>query len=123
MQVPFKGNKSTLNHDVADDMGLPVASVANKATVISQTTAVSIGGGQANDTVLQGIVCAVALTGSCVITGFGDDEGTAKNITLPAATPAGYKDFGGIINDVAGITVTCSNAADDGDVIVVWRPA
>lgn len=25
MQIPFKGNKSTLNHDLADNMGLPVS--------------------------------------------------------------------------------------------------
>lgn len=91
-------------------------------SVISKTTAVTIGGGAANDTHLIGLVVTAALTGTCVITGFADSDGTAQSITLPAATPAGFKDFKGAINSAGALTFTCSNAADDNLVSVLWRP-
>lgn len=89
-----------------------------KATIISKQTAVTIGGGAANDTVLSGILIVKALTGTCVITGFSDSDGAAKTITLPAATPAGFINFDGAVNDAGALTITCSNAGDDDNVIV-----
>ena len=92
-------------------------------TIIDIQTAVTIGGGVANDTHLMGVMINVALTGTCVITGFEGSAGTAISITLPAATPAGFIDFKGAINSIGALTVTCSNVADDNDVQILWKAA
>lgn len=89
--------------------------------VISKTTAVTIGGGAANDTALIGLAINAALTGTCVITGFSDSDGTAQSITYPAATPAGFINLGGAVNSAGAITVTCSTAGDDNKVAVLYR--
>lgn len=89
-------------------------------SVISKTTAVTIGAGAANDTHLMGVLISTALTGTCAITGFADSDGTAQTYTLPAGS-VGYKDFLGAINSAGALTVTCSNAADDNLVAVLWR--
>ena len=91
-------------------------------SVISKTTAVTIGGGAANDTRLMGLLITTALTGTCVIAGFADSDGTAQSITLPAGT-VGFRDFMGALNSAGALTFTCSNAADDNLVSVLWRPA
>lgn len=96
---------------------------SKNVSVISKTTAVTIGGGVASDTILFGLHITAALTGTCVITGFADSDGTAQSITLPAATTAGFKDFGGILNSAGALTVTCSNAGDDNLVSVIWMAA
>ena len=62
--------------------------VEAKVAIISKTTAVTIGGGAANDTHLIAILITKALTGTCVVTGFADSDGSAKSLTFPAATPA-----------------------------------
>lgn len=92
-------------------------------TVISVTTAVTIGGGVASDTYLLGITVVAALTGTCVITGFLDSAGNAQSVTLPATTVAGFKDFKGAVNAAGALTVTCSNASDDNLVLVHWAHA
>ena len=92
-------------------------------SVISKTTAVTIGGGVANDTHLMGLQITAALTGTCVITGFADSDGTAQSITLPAATPAGFIDFKGAINSAGALTLTCSTVGDDNLVSVLWKAA
>lgn len=99
--------------------------IRNEADVaiISKTTAVTIGGGSANDTHLLGVLITTALTGTCVITGFADSDGAAQSYTLPAATTAGFKDFLGAKNSAGALTFTCSNASDDNLVMVFWRPA
>jgi hypothetical protein len=93
-----------------------------KATIISTTSAVTIGGGVANDTHLIGLVIHTALTGTCAITGFASEAGAATTFTLPAAS-VGDKDFRGALNSAGALTITCSNAADDNLVMVLWRPA
>jgi len=90
-------------------------------TIIGLTTAITIGGGAAGDTHLIGIQVTTALTGTCVITGFGDSAGAATSLTFPAGT-VGYREFKGAINNVGALTVTCSNALDDNLVAVLWRP-
>ena len=90
--------------------------------VISKTTAVTIGGGVAGDTKLRGIYVIAALVGTCAVTGFADSDGTAQTFTLPATTAAGFFNFQGAKNSAGALTVTCSNAADDNDVIVLWEP-
>jgi len=90
-------------------------------SIISKTTAVTIGGGAANDTHLMGLMISTALTGTCAITGFADSDGTAQTFTLPAAS-VGFKDFFGAINSAGALTITCSNASDDNLVAVLWRP-
>ncbi len=90
-------------------------------SVISKTTAVTIGGGAANDTHLLGLTLTQALTGTCVITGFADSDGAAQSITLPAGTAAGFKSFYGARNAAGALTITCSNVADDNVVSVHWR--
>lgn len=91
------------------------------ASIISKTTAVTIGGGVAGDTHLMGLLIHTALTGTCVITGFADSDGAAQSYTLPAGS-VGYKDFLGAINSAGALTITCSNASDDNLVMVLWRP-
>ena len=100
---------------------LAVRQEAN-VTIISKTTAVTIGGGVANDTHLLGIMISTALTGTCAITGFADSDGAAQTYTLPAGS-VGHKDFLGAFNSAGALTITCSNAADDNLVMVFWRPA
>ena len=100
---------------------LAVRQEANVA-IISKTTAVTIGGGVANDTHLLGIMISTALTGTCAITGFADSDGAAQTYTLPAGS-VGHKDFLGALNSAGALTITCSNAADDNLVMVFWRPA
>jgi len=109
-------NPSSLNNSYLIDR--PESNLA----VISKTTAVTIGGGAANDTHLIGLQIVEALTGTCVITGFADSDGVAQAITLPVGTPAGFRDFFGARNSAGALTVTCSNAADDNKVCVLWRP-
>ena len=91
-------------------------------SIISKTTAVTIGGGVASDTHLMGLMIHTALTGTCAITGFADSDGTAQTYTLPAGS-VGYKDFLGALNSAGALTLTCSNASDDNLVMVFWKPA
>lgn len=90
-------------------------------SVVSKTTAVTIGAGAANDTHLIGVMISTALTGTCVIAGFADSDGAAQSYTLPAGS-VGFRDFCGAINSAGALTFTCSNAADDNLVAVLWRP-
>lgn len=99
---------------------VPVRQECN-LSIISKQTAVTIGGGAANDTHLMGLLIHTALTGTCAITGFADSDGTAQTYTLPAGS-VGYKDFLGAINSAGALTITCSNASDDNLVAVLWRP-
>jgi hypothetical protein len=99
-----------------------VARDESNLSVISKTTAVTIGGGAANDTHLLGVLVLGTLTGTCVITGFADSDGTAQSITIPAGTTARELNFDGAINSAGALTVTCSNASDDNLVCVLWRP-
>ena len=107
--------------DSATKSYLAVSNDCN-ATVISKTTAVTIGGGVANDTRLIGITFTKALTGTCVITGFADSDGAAQSVTYPATT-AVDKDWRGALNSAGALTVTCSDSGDDNVVTVLWRPA
>ena len=88
--------------------------------IISKTTAATIGAGAANDTRFHLLHVYGTLTGTCVITGFTDSDGTAQSITIPAATAAMERNFGGVLNAAGAFTVTCSNAADDNLVGIVW---
>jgi hypothetical protein len=90
-------------------------------SVISKTTAVTIGGGVAGDTRLKGLHIITALAGTCVISGFADSDGTAQSITFPALTPAGFKDFQGAVNSAGALTITCSTAGDDNSVCALWN--
>jgi len=124
------GNKHVLNKSIGAGARNPTTSTVSyivtreecNLTIIDIQTTVTIGGGVANDTHLMGIQINVALTGTCVITGFEGSAGTAISITLPAATTAGFIDFKGAINSKGALTVTCSNVADDNNVQVLWRP-
>ena len=107
--------------DQATKSYLEVRQAAN-ASIISKNSAVTIGGGVANDTHLMGLLIHTALTGTCAITGFADSDGAAQTYTLPAGS-VGYKDFLGAINSAGALTITCSNASDDNLVMVLWRPA
>jgi len=95
---------------------------AANLSVISKTTAATIGGGVANDTYLKRIIVLAALTGTCVVTGFADSDGAAQSFTIPA-TFVGERNFGGAKNSAGALTVTCSNASDDNLVLVEWWPA
>lgn len=93
-----------------------------RGTVISTTSAVTIGGGVASDTYLIRIIVHAALTGTCVVTGFPDSAGAAQSFTIPAAF-VGERNYGGMINTAGALTVTCANASDDNLVVVTWWPA
>ena len=108
------------NISSATDSYLAVRQEAN-ASIISKTTAVTIGGGVANDTHLMGLMIHTALTGTCTITGFADSDGAAQTYTLPAGS-VGYKDLLGATNSAGALTITCSSASDDNLVMVLWRP-
>lgn len=98
--------------------------VRNEANVsiVSKTSAVTIGGGVANDTHLLGLQIATALTGSCALTGFADSDGTAQTYTI-ATGATGLKDFFAALNTAGALTITCYHASDDNLVMVLWRPA
>jgi len=92
------------------------------ATVISTTSAVTLGGGVANDSHLMGLHIHTALAGTCVITGFADETGAPKSITLPAGA-VGPVNYYGAKNAAGALTITCSTAGDDDKVTAFWRPA
>lgn len=117
-QFPIQGNAQ-----MNDDNQLVVDSAGVNATIVGKETDITIGGGEANDTKLVGIIIAKALTGTLVITGFADSNGTAKNFTFPASTSAGVINFGYALNSAGALTVTCSNAADRDNVIIQWITA
>ncbi len=120
LHVTEQGNITGLrNPSSATAAYLPVRQECN-LSIISKTTAVTIGAGAANDTHLMGILIHTALTGTCAITGFADSDGTAQTYTLPAGS-VGFKDFLGAINSAGALTITCSNAGDDNLVAVLWR--
>lgn len=99
---------------------LPVRQECN-LSIISKTTAVTIGGGAANDTHLMGIYIHTALTGTLAITGFADSDGAAQTFTIPAGA-VGPFDFKAALNNAGALTMTASNAADDNKIAVFWRP-
>lgn len=126
MNSTYNPETEAVRTDAATGMNKTDDSITNyehgcNASVISKTTAVTIGGGVANDTKLVGLQILAALTGTCVITGFADSDGTAQTITLPAATPAGFVDFKRAKNLAGALTITCSNAGDDNKVCVLWE--
>lgn len=101
--------------------GMIRALPVRRASVISKTTAVTIGAGGTNDTVLAKVIVLATLTGTCVITGLADSDGTAQSITIPAgAASVGSWDMGDVPNVAGPLTVTCSNASDDNLVVIVW---
>jgi hypothetical protein len=119
--VAEQGNITGLrNPSSGTNAYLPVRQECN-LSIISKTTAVTIGGGAVSDTHLMGLLISTALTGTCAITGFADSDGAAQTYTLPAGT-VGYRDFLGAINSAGALTITCSNASDDNLVAVFWRP-
>jgi hypothetical protein len=113
-------NAGERNVDSATNSYVVTRDEAN-LTIIGLTTAITIGGGAAGDTHLIGLHITTALTGTCVITGFGDSAGAATSLTLPIGS-VGFKDFRGAINNIGALTVTCSTAGDDNFVAVLWRP-
>jgi len=88
-------------------------------TVISTTSGVTIG--TVGTVRLHVVNVTAALTGTCTIAGFQDEAGNAQTITLP--TTATSHLFYGAYNTIGSLVVTCSNAADDNKVFVVWEPS
>lgn len=120
-----KVTKTTLDacerlQDQASKGHCVMVDAANLA-VISKTTAVTIGGGVANDTYLKRIKVLTTLNTACVVTGFADTDGAAQSFTIPVAVADHY--FGGAKNSAGALTITCSNSLDDNQVIVEWWPA
>lgn len=109
------------NQSSSTNSYLDVRSPSN-VSIISKTTAVTIGGGAANDTLLYGLMFTNAMTGTCVITGFADSDGAAQSITFPIGT-VGYRDFHGAINSAGALTITCSTAGDDNFCVALWKAA
>lgn len=119
--VSVQNNVAKIRNPSSDTNAyMPVRQECN-VSIISKTTAVTIGGGAAGDTHLMGLLIHTALTGTCAIAGFADSDGTAQTYTLPAGS-VGFKDFLGAINSAGALTITCSNASDDNLVAVLWRP-
>lgn len=131
VQITVTGNaaKVTLNTAIAGETNPTsltnaylVTRSRSNLSVISKTTAVTIGGGAASDTQVMDVEFTAALTGTCVITGFADSDGVAQSITYPAASVAGVRDWHGSVNLAGALTVTVSNALDDNLVLIRWRP-
>lgn len=119
--VAEQGNITGLRNPSSETNAyLPVRQECN-LSIISKTTAVTIGGGAANDTHLMGIYIHTALTGTLAITGFADSDAAAQTFTIPAGA-VGEFDFKGAINSAGALTMTASNAGDDNKVAVLWRP-
>ncbi len=110
----------TRNPSSATNAYVPVRQECN-LTIIRTTAARTIGAGAANDTHLMGVFIHTALTGTCAIAGFVDSAGAAQTYTIPAGF-VGQVDFKGALNSAGALTFTCSNAADDNKVAVLWRP-
>lgn len=106
--------------DQASSSYLVVRQEAN-ATIVVGTTAVTIGGGVAGDTHLIAIHVHTALAGTCVIDGFTDQSGSADTYILPVGT-VGHIPMYAAINAAGASAITCSNAADNKKVLVLWRP-
>lgn len=106
-------SSSTNNYDV-------IKNECN-GTIISVQTAVTLGGGAADDTFLLGLHIHTALTGTCVIAGLADAAGAAASYTLPVGT-VGHVPFYGVRNAKGALTVTCSTVGDANKVLALWRP-
>lgn len=91
------------------------------ATIITGTTAVTLGGGVAGDTHPMLLHIHTALTGTCVIDGFRDPGGSADTYILPVGT-IGSIPLLGAINSAGALVITCSNAGDNKKVLALWRP-
>lgn len=98
-------------------------SVVNECqlTIIKINTAVTLGGGAANDANLIGVQITTDLNGTCIIGGFKDNAGVAATITLPSGTLAGFYNYYGAQNTAGALTVKLNNGLDYGDVQVLWR--
>lgn len=108
------------NPDSATNSYMVVRDEVNM-TIISTTSTSTIGGGAAGDTHLVGLQISTALTGVCVIGGFGDTVGSSTSFIMPVGS-VGYKEFKGAKNNIGALTVTCPTAGDDNFVAVFWRP-
>jgi hypothetical protein len=115
-----QGSDGSRNPSSSTNRYFPVRQECN-LSIISKTTAVTIGAGAANDTHLMGIYIHTALTGTLAITGFADTDGAAQTFTIPAGAVGAF-DFKGAINSAGALTMTASNAADDNKIAVLWRP-
>lgn len=93
-----------------------------KSRVIEGQDAVTIGGGVAGDTELVAIIALTNLTGALNLTGFykKDAADAAHTISL-SALAGGFYDFHGMLNEAGALTIELPNAADNLDVIVVYR--
>ena len=121
MHTLEQGNIAGLrNPSSSTNAYLPVRQECN-LSIISKTTAVTIGAGAANDTHLMGIYIHTALTGTLAIAGFADSDGAAQTFTIPAGAVGAF-DFKGTINAAGALTMTASNAGDDNKIAVFWRP-
>lgn len=101
---------------------LEIAAPAN-VTILSATSAVTINGGVAADTLLRRIIIHTALAGTLTIAGFQDEAASAKSFVFPIGTPAGSYEFGDVLNIKGALTFTLSSATDDDRVMVVWLDA
>lgn len=95
---------------------------SRKVTIIDVQTAVTIGAGGTADTFLFGIQVVKALTGTCVVTGFGNRAGNAVSSTLPVGF-VGFDAWGDALNAVGPITITASNVADANNIKAIWCAA
>lgn len=121
-KIAEQGNINGIRNPSSATNSYRITREETNLTVISATSAQTIGGGAAGDTHLMYIRILVALTGTCVVAGFADGAGTAQSFTLPASTAIGDYNFHGAVNTAGAMTVTCSNAAEDNNVLIFWRP-
>lgn len=101
-----------------------VAAQPANVEVLSGTSAVTVGGGNAMDTLLMGIIILKnAGPATATITGFSDQDGTtARSIVLTGSTAADtvYAFGAGLLNRKAALTITPSVTLT---VIAYWRSA
>lgn len=92
------------------------------AAIITGQSAVTVGAGAANDTMLMGLAVANTLTGNVAITGFANGSGAATTWTGTTLTK-GFYDFKGAVNSAGALTMTCATTADSAKVMALWFPA
>lgn len=111
------------NYNFNEDLMVTEANKA-KAVVVSGTGAKTIGGGVANDAILEALfVLRATSAGTITIGGFNDDTGAAQDMVFPVGTPAAEYKFGsGIINEAGALTVNLSSASDADLVVIVYKP-
>lgn len=101
---------------------VPIRNRCNSTILQTTGSAVTIGGGAANDTHLIGIHIHTALAGTLTVSGFLDDAGVARGYVYPIGT-VGHIPCYGQQNIAGALRFTLSSGTDAARVKVDWMAA